>query len=170
MIIAATGHRPDKLGGYSPDVNRDLTMFAKTVLEELREQYDGLEIISGMAQGWDQSVAHASIMLSIPFVAAVPFKGQESMWPQRGKDRYFAILSEACRKVIVCEGGFSPEKMQKRNEWMVDMADGMIALFDGSNGGTANCVRYADQQGVPVINVWEQWESYRWRLLNQGKS
>jgi uncharacterized phage-like protein YoqJ len=33
--------------------------------------------------------------------------------------------------------------LQKRNEWMVDHCDLLIAVWDGSEGGTANCVRYA---------------------------
>lgn len=164
MRVAATGHRPDKLGGYSSEVNKKLTMFAVGILEEMKSGYDsGLVVISGMAQGWDQAVAHAAIITKTPFIAAVPFAGQESMWPFKGKQRYHKILSLAQEVVVVSEGGFSRDKMMDRNRWMVNNADAMLALFDGSRGGTAHCVDYAKLQEVQILNVWEQWESYDWR-------
>jgi len=40
---------------------------------------------------------------------------------------------------------------QLRNEFMVDAADVLAAFFDGSPGGTANCVRYASKIGKRVV-------------------
>jgi uncharacterized phage-like protein YoqJ len=40
---------------------------------------------------------------------------------------------------------------QRRNERMVDLADLVVAFFDGSAGGTANCVRYAKSVNRPII-------------------
>jgi uncharacterized phage-like protein YoqJ len=59
--------------------------------------------------------------------------------------------------VIVCEGGYHPDKLQKRNIWMVDRSTAVLALWDGSKGGTANCVKYAEKVSVPVFNVWPGW-------------
>jgi uncharacterized phage-like protein YoqJ len=42
---------------------------------------------------------------------------------------------------------------QKRNEWMVDHAQMVIAVWDGSSGGTANCVKYALKQGKRVWQI-----------------
>jgi uncharacterized phage-like protein YoqJ len=77
-------------------------------------------------------------------IAAVPFEGQEKKWPKSSQDLYNEILAyPKCVKKIVCEGGYEVWKMQKRNEWMVDNADYLVAVWDNSEGGTANCVRYA---------------------------
>jgi uncharacterized phage-like protein YoqJ len=35
--------------------------------------------------------------------------------------------------------------MQVRNEWMVDHCNDLLAVWDGSDGGTGNCVRYAQR-------------------------
>ena len=43
--------------------------------------------------------------------------------------------------------------MQKRNEYMVDLADRVIAVWDGSKGGTANCVKYAEKVGKEIIRI-----------------
>ena len=43
--------------------------------------------------------------------------------------------------------------MQKRNEYMVDLTDKVIAVWDGSKGGTGNCVRYAEKCGKEIIRI-----------------
>ncbi|WP_188052008.1 hypothetical protein [Azospirillum sp. Sh1] len=50
--------------------------------------------------------------------------------------------------------------MNTRNEWMVDHSDRLLALWDGSQGGTANCVRYARGLGRPIDNLWSEWEKF----------
>lgn len=42
---------------------------------------------------------------------------------------------------------------QRRNEWMVDHAGRVIAVFNGEKGGTKNTIDYADRQNVPVIYI-----------------
>jgi uncharacterized phage-like protein YoqJ len=49
--------------------------------------------------------------------------------------------------------------MQRRNEWMVDRADKLVALWDGSWGGTFNCIEYARKKGVPFDNLWARWST-----------
>lgn len=44
--------------------------------------------------------------------------------------------------------------MQRRNEFMVDNADMVLAYHDGSEGGTKNCVDYAKSQGAVVVNAF----------------
>lgn len=50
------------------------------------------------------------------------------------------------------------EKMQKRNEWMVDHASCGIGVFSGKPGGTMNCLLYASSVGkgdsVTVFNPY----------------
>lgn len=36
---------------------------------------------------------------------------------------------------------------------MVDLADKVIAVWDGSNGDTGNCVRYAEKCGKEIIRI-----------------
>jgi uncharacterized phage-like protein YoqJ len=45
--------------------------------------------------------------------------------------------------------------MQKRNEWMVDRAKTMVALYlsEGKTGGTLNCINYAMKQKKSVITI-----------------
>lgn len=155
MRLAATGHRPDKLGGYSDHILEALVDCATAYLERLPTR--PARVISGMAQGWDTAVATAALNLRIPLVAAIPFEGQELKWPEAAQRRYRDIRSRAAYPVVVSPGGYVPWKLQLRNEWMVDNCDRIVALYDGSAGGTRNCLRYAAKKGVPVDNLWSLW-------------
>ena len=44
-----------------------------------------------------------------------------------------------------------------RNEWMVNNADRVVALWNGTPGGTTGTVNYAKQQGIPIDNLWDKW-------------
>jgi uncharacterized phage-like protein YoqJ len=152
MIIAGTGHRPAKLGGYDPHIAKRLIDIASDALVT----HQASTVISGMALGWDMAVAEAAINLDIPFHAYIPFAGQELVWPMSSKLVYNSLLRKAQQVIICSEGDFSKRAMQIRNERMVDNCDMLIALWDGSNGGTANCLMYATQMHRRYINYWSQ--------------
>lgn len=154
MIIAATGHRPEKLGGYGEAVRDRLRALAAGYLKAEAP----LTVISGMARGWDQAFAEAAIELRIPFIAAVPFEGQHHRWQPDGQRHFEWLCSKAALVKIVSHRPGS-RAMQQRNEWMVDQANKICALWDGSTGGTFNCIRYANRVGRPVENLWPKWAS-----------
>ena len=152
-IIAGTGHRPPKLGGYSEAALAKLISFAGIHLKKIKPT----TVISGMALGWDTALACAALELDIPLIAAIPFKGQELMWPTGSQERYTRLLSEVSELVIVSSGGYSVQAMQERNEYMVNNSDLVLALHNGSPGGTGNCVRYANKINKPIKNLWDEW-------------
>lgn len=141
MKVAFTGHRPDKLGGYRIP-NPTFNFVTRRIHEELVILRPSL-VISGMALGVDQWAAEIAYDLGIPFLAAIPCEGQERMWPEESKIRYKSLLSKASDVVVVSPGKYSPYKMQVRNKWMVDSCDLLLAVWDWSEGGTANCIKYA---------------------------
>lgn len=148
MIVAGTGHRPDKLGtdafsGYIDD--NPLRVWIKARLRAHLRQLKPLYVISGMAIGFDQDLAEVCIALRVPFIAAVPFVGQECRWRVDAQEKYHALLAKAHDVVIVSDGLYERWKMQARNEWMVDHCNVLLAAFDGSPGGTAGTVNYADR-------------------------
>ena len=156
MIICGTGHRPTKLGGYDNSILLSLAKMAKDAISGIGNVE---KIISGMALGWDQALALAAIDMQIPLVAAVPFKGQENAWPPASQEVFRDYLRNAHTVHIVCEGGYAAWKMQKRNEWMVDNANIVLALWNGTPGGTMNCLEYANHVGKEVVNLWEDWRN-----------
>lgn len=159
MIRCATGHRPDKLGGYSEKVLMNLSDLFQSWLSQ---QEDDQVIISGMALGWDQAVALATLHLrdqgrKFKLLCAIPCLNQESKWPSTSQSIYKKILSQADEIFYVSKKPYTPSCMQTRNCWMVDNSEEVVALWNGSSGGTANCIRYAEEKKKPIINLWEKW-------------
>ena len=113
-----------------------------------------------MALGWDQALARATLELKIPFHAYIPFSGQETAWPSTSQNAYHALLDCASDLMICSPSGYSAQKMQIRNQRMVDDCTDILALWDGSSGGTANCIAYADGK-KPIHNLWLRWEKHK---------
>lgn len=154
MILSGTGHRPDKLGGYDRRTAMRLRDLACRHLSE-RPQLPEF-VISGMALGWDTALAYAALDLIVPLIAAVPFEGQERMWPEESQKHYRWLLKHADQVVHVSAPGYANWKMQRRNEWMVDHSHEVLALWNGTSGGTANCIRYAETTGKRITNLWQE--------------
>lgn len=155
IVLAGTGHRPDKLGGYDDHTADRLYLLALAELRRIKPSV----VISGMALGWDQALALAALDSQVPVHAYVPFRGQESKWPVRSRSMYASILARVAKRVVVCEGDYAAWKMNRRNEAMVNDCEGVLALWNGSPGGTANCVFYAKKMSKPVHNCWAKWLS-----------
>lgn len=156
MKICVTGHRPNKLYGYNI-YNQEWT--------ELKEQFKKLliehhctEAITGMALGVDTVFALAVLELKeegrdIKLHCAIPCKNYSCKWVKESVDLYNDILSKADIVKLVSDEEYKPWLMQKRNEYMVNLADLVIAVWNGSDGGTANCVKYAEQRRKRIIRI-----------------
>lgn len=151
MIVGVTGHRPDKLGSWDPEhpvvdrVRRALRSALATQLPSL--------LVTGMALGVDQWAAQEAIDLGIPFVAALPCDDFEKAWPPLAQERFHALVRNAKHAIVVRPGPYHEWKLQRRNEFIVDVCATLLAVWDGSRGGTANCVEYAESVGRPVIRL-----------------
>lgn len=155
MIIAATGHRPDKLGGYGNDVMTRLIDLAAGAFKV----YQPAGVISGLALGWDTAIAIAAIRAGIPLCASIPFVGQENRWSSMCRQRYAKILSLAATVCVSSKTGVM-SAFQDRNVHMVDNSDLLLALYNGSSGGTRNCIRYATGK-TRIVNLWASWEAHK---------
>lgn len=151
MIVAFTGHRPNKLGGYN--LPNQTYIYVCQQIEKTLKELNPEKIISGMALGVDQWATSIAIKLGIPFIAAIPFIGQERVWPESSKRTYHLLLKKASEQVIVSEGEYTAHKLQIRNEWMVDRCNKLIAIWNGTNGGTGNCVNYAKSINKDIIVI-----------------
>jgi uncharacterized phage-like protein YoqJ len=151
MILTVTGHRPNKIGGYNP--NSPLRVKVRSKIYDFLAEHKPELAISGMALGVDQEFATICDQLNIPFIAAIPFAGQEKRWPADSQTYYQELLALAQEVVVVTDGNYAAYKMQKRNRWMVDKATDILAVWDGTTGGTANCVAYAEAVNKPIHRI-----------------
>lgn len=156
MIIAVTGHRPNKLYGYNLNNKKNLEL--KEKLKKILIDNKCTEAITGMALGVDTIFALAVLELkdegyNIKLHCAIPCRNHSSKWIKESVDLYNDILSKADVVKLVTDETYKPYLMQVRNEYMVDLADKIIAVWDGSSGGTANCVKYAQKKNKEIIRI-----------------
>lgn len=127
MIIAVTGHRPRRLGQYREERLTDLAVAT------LRK-YEPSLVITGMALGWDQAIAEAAVRVGIPFIAAIPFPGQEQGWSQFQHNEYHRLLGECLRAEVIGRPTDKTAAYKARDRWMVDQLDKghdmLLALFN----------------------------------------
>jgi len=150
--IAMTGQRPKSLD-QDYTYTSEMWQWIREGLTEKFTQIKPEKIITGMALGVDTVAAEVALMLEIPFVAAVPFPGQENAWTDEQKQHYKMLLALASEVEIVSPENSHRGIYQVRNKWMVDRADLVIAVWNGFKGGTRNCIEYAVKQQVPVYRL-----------------
>lgn len=164
-----TGHRPEKLGGYNIYNQKNIAIAnaIKKGIINLIDNFGVKRFICGGALGVDTVSCLVLEKLKkekypdIYIVLAMPFKNQDAKWfNQEDKDRLqhqkelvdeVVLVDELTNTKYYCDlnglGNYHPAKMQKRNEYMVDNSDFVIAVFDGEQkGGTFNCIKYALKQ------------------------
>jgi len=104
--------------------------------------------VGGVALGIDQDFCgvlarHAP---PIPYIAAVPFPGQDAIWPEPSRRVYAAVLERAVGVVMVSstrpvDKDEAAKMLGARNDWICCIVDELVSVWDNSSGGTANCVR-----------------------------
>lgn len=157
-ICCLTGHRPKGFPWNYRDKSckeqkKYLKMLEDTIIELIEK--DGFNyFISGGAIGADQDFAEIVIKLKkhyphIQLEIAVPCPNQDIKWNSSDKARYKHILENA-DFVNILSTSYSPNCMQKRNEYMVDKSDFIIVVWNGNHtGGTYNTFMYAKGKNKP---------------------
>lgn len=144
-----TGHRPDKLPWGLNESDPRCGALKRSLSREIEALYRRgfRHFISGMAMGCDLYFAEAALALreSCPGLSvegAVPFPGQTERWSQPLRRRWRAAL-DACDLETVVQQHYDRWCMLRRDRYMVDRSALVLAVFDGTPGGTAYTLNYA---------------------------
>lgn len=154
-----TGHRPNKLSGYDPKDNKELLWRLHNEIVRHIEENSVDTFINGLALGIDQWAARIVIKLRqtkyshIKLISAVPCKNHSSKWIKQSQVDWQEIVDLSDEVVYVSEDEYKPYLMQKRNEWMVNKSEYVIAVWDGTDGGTGNCVKYAQSKNKKITII-----------------
>jgi uncharacterized phage-like protein YoqJ len=167
IIVSGTGHRPKytTVKGKAPypqntHAYERLVSCAKFALEKVQAS----RVITGGALGWDMALAEACFQLKLYHILAQPHEEHLDSFTIEETKKYYETIMERSDEVIsVSKGGYSVEKLDIRNNWMIDNSHLVVALWNGQASGTGNAVSYATNQFVPVVNFWSDWESYKER-------
>ncbi len=159
LTCCFTGHRPQKLPwGMNEGDPRCLALKA-----ELAARLEGLyelgcrRFLCGMAIGCDMYFAEAVLALrdlhpDLRLEAAIPFGDQPGRWNEKQRRRYNALIN-AADGVTVLQTVYTGDCMMRRNRWMVDRSDILLACYDGRPGGTMNTILYAQRCGLRVVLI-----------------
>lgn len=164
VTIAITGHRPGKLPcGYAFLPEQSVwakNFFSRMVngLMKFSKKYGHIRVLSGMALGVDQLFALAALEAKrlgadLELTACVPCHNYSVKWRYENQKVYEEIIQKADAVEYVVDGEYTSDCLELRNRYMVDRADLLLAVWDGSRSGTANCVRYAQSKGVKVQRI-----------------
>lgn len=148
MNCAFTGHR--NFDYYNEIRSLERAVESAIINDDVDTFYNG------MARGFDLAAAQTVIQLKrrykIKLIACVPFYGQKETLNAFDRKIYEEVL-EHCNEIIVLSQDYYPGCMYKRNRYMVNNCDMVIAYYRGKRGGTQYTVKYAEEQGKKIVYI-----------------
>lgn len=144
-----TGHRPDKLPWGLDEGDARCSAAKRSLARELEALYRRgfRHFISGMAMGCDLYFAEAALALrekypEVTIEGAVPCPTQADRWPDPLRRRWRDIL-DRCDLETVVQQHYDRYCMHRRDRYMVDRSTAVLAVFNGTPGGTQYTLNYA---------------------------
>lgn len=154
-----SGHRSYKLPwGVNEDSPRCIMLKdkLKAVIEAVYSS--GIRhFICGMAEGCDLIFCEAVISLreyrpDVTIEAAIPCETQCKNWSEQTRNKYYRLVSQCDTETLV-QATYTRDCMNKRNIYMVDHSSVLIAVFNGTLGGTMQTINYAKRQQLEIITI-----------------
>ena len=146
-----TGHRQLPPGERAEIANRLECVI--TALYQRGVRYYG----AGGALGFDALAAQTVLHLrencpGMKLILVLPCLTQTRGWRLEDVVEYERIKAQA-DKVVYTSQQYTPDCWHKRNRHLVDNSGVCVCYLTKSDGGTAYTVKYAERQGLEVINV-----------------
>jgi uncharacterized phage-like protein YoqJ len=148
-----TGHREIEPAKYVYIRNRLVFLVTQAV-------EDGItDFCAGGAIGFDTLAAQVVLEQRAKNPAikphlVLPCKEQARNWSYINKENYNDILAAADTVTYVSEH-YTSFCMQLRNREMVNRSSRCICYLERNKGGTQNTVKYAEKNGLKIVNVIE---------------
>ncbi len=111
----------------------------------------------GGAVGFDLLAAECVLALkeknpALKLVACIPCADQEKYYPAEDRQRYARALAGSDEKILLAEKYYRG-CMHRRNDYMAEKADVLLAYCRKNSGGTAYTVRKFRRAGKPVFEL-----------------
>ena len=154
-----TGHRPAKLPWKFNEADERCAALKRRMADAVEMAYaEGYRhFLCGMAMGCDLYFGEVVLALrerypDITLEAAIPCPTQAEGWPALQRERYFRLLAQCDLETMVSDR-YTSGCMQRRDRYMVDHASLLIAVFDGTAGGTQYTMQYAMERRLDIIDI-----------------
>ena len=126
-----------------------------------RLRFDGFtDFVCGGAVGFDtvaacRVAAAAKRDPGFRLILVLPCRDQTAMWQNTEDVALSQKLKGLASEIVYVRDFFEDGVMLERDRMMADMSSLCVAYYDGRRGGgTAYTVRYAEKQGIPVVNLY----------------
>ena len=152
-----TGYRPSKLPVLNDKTAEGYKWLYNCLKEEMEELIEKgvCYFQTGMAQGIDLLCAEIVIELQLKYnihlFAAIPCINQTNGWSAEDKIAYERILKSCSGITNITDEEYKTGCMAKRNRFLVETAQYILAVYDGKKGGTMSTLNYAMKQGRTII-------------------
>ena len=157
LTCCFTGHRPDKLPWGFDERDPRCIAIKHSMAREIEALYvrGFRHFISGMAQGCDLWFAEAALALreqypDLSVEGAVPCPTQADNWPEVQRQRRRDIL-DRCDLETLVQQHYDRFCMLRRDRYMVDRSAAVLAVFDGTPGGTQYTLNYAMEKKLEIL-------------------
>ena len=144
-----SGHRPGKLPWGDDEGDRRCLALKERLWNAMEAAYERgyRHFICGMAQGCDLYFCELALALrqlhgDVTVEAAIPCPSQAEGWPAEQRLRWQRLVA-ACDYETMVQERYTRDCMQRRNRYMVDRSDCVLAFWNGSRSGTGSTVAYA---------------------------
>ena len=154
-----TGHRPEKLPWGFDEGDPRCIRLKHRLQDAVETAYESgkRHFICGMARGCDFYFAEAVLALrqtrpDVTLEAAIPCKSQSRGWALAERMRWTDLVAR-CDLETLIQPHYTPDCMLRRNRYMVDHSSLVIAVYDGTDGGTRRTLEYALRRQVPFVDL-----------------
>lgn len=159
-VCSFTGYRTKKLNSCLTGSLKKEDI-RKCLIGRMIEMLDNgfMTFQCGMAIGCDLMFAEAAIELKqrystlVRFVAVIPCLDHDKSWNDADRTLCREITEKADDVVLVSNSSYFDGCMAKRNRYLVETCDELIAVYDGQRGGTMQTVNYAKGKGIKVTII-----------------
>lgn len=154
-----TGHRPDKLPSPISEGTRYAALLERIDRALLRKIQAGCQTFyCGMARGSDLLLAERLLSLKarayphLVLAAVPPYVGHAQRWNSAEQARHDAVM-RAAQLIFHPSYQYSRFCFHVRNRFMVNRSRHMIAIYDGTPGGTRYTFEYAAKQKLCIERI-----------------
>ncbi len=156
LSCAFTGHRPSKYPWLGQPESRQYAALRAQLEAAVRglTQEGAAHFISGGALGVDMLAAELVLDLKrenplLTLEMALPCPEQATRWRREDRLRHERLCEEADALTVISEL-YTPFCMFERNRFLVESCDVLLAVYDGTAGGTRMTVGLAYDAGKRI--------------------
>ena len=158
MTSLSDHHQVIGFSGHQALSTRTRSLVQTTLMRELSSRHEFLAVTS-LAAGSDQIFAECVLATGNQFIVIIPCEGYELSFSSAAEvSKYRELLNLATDSIKQLFPEPGEEAYWAAGKRIVDMADMLIAVWDGQPagglGGTADVVDYAKRQNKRVLRIW----------------